>query len=232
MGRRSLSPLANRSADTSGVSAATSPMMQKRLSPEELKNLGNRLAKPVAPPKDPGPLHAPKTMPKQQVAESIDRLYQMSIARKENNLKAACERKEKQDRPLTFPKLTHDDMDESVDRLYKRGLNHQQKHMEAIKKKHEFCPMTPADRMDAVRHSSMGGRRSVSPGGRRSPSPAPKIDRGAVVNRLYTEEFTRKEATEKAQYDKYIRSTEPKMAKRTEQEIADYVERLYTGKKE
>ena len=225
-GRRSATPQGTRVADVSGTAS-----VQKKLSPEELKNLGNRLAKPVPPPKDPGPLHAPATLPKQQVVESIERLYRNSVDRKVKNLKAACDRKEKQDRPITFAKMSQEDMDESVDRLYKKGLTHHQKHMDAIKRKHEFRAMSPADRMNAVRQSTMG-KRAGSPALDRAPSPAPKVDSATVVSRLYMEEFTKKDAAEKARYNKYILSTEPKMAKRTKEEIADYVTRLYTGKKD
>lgn len=217
---------AHRSDTPGGVSTIN----QKKLSPEELNSLGTRLAKPVAAPPHPGPLHPPKPISKQQVDESLERMYRNAIDRKQKNLKAACDRKEKQDRPMTFSKLSEDDMQESVDRLYKRGLAHHQKHLEAMKRKHEFRALSPADRMDAVRQSSMGGKRAASPS--RPHSPPPKVDAAATVSRLYTEEFARKEAKERERYNKYILSTEPKVAKRTKEEIADYVERLYTGKKD
>lgn len=191
-------------SDVAGSTAAPSP---RKLTQDELQRSANRLATTTRTQVALKPLVESSKLSKEQEEKSIKRLYEESIAsqkRKQAEL-------EKRHEESTSPKhLSHtralapSEEQEAVSRLYDKSIEH--KHIVQAELEKKFSTQQPRKRLD-------GGTQSE------------------VNQRLYLDSISKHRDGHTKLYEKYVLEQEPKMAKRTAEELRSSAAKLHAGEK-
>lgn len=200
-------PTAASTTAHSTAAASSTGQSPRKLTQEELQRSANRLATTTRPQVTLKPLVESSKLSKEQEEHSIKRLYDESIASQKRRQAELLKRQEEATSPKhlsTARALAPAEEQEAVSRLYERSLEHKQIVRAELEKK--FSTQPSRKRLDAAAQSD-------------------------VNQRLYGDSISKHRDGHTKLFEKYILDQEPKMAKRTAEELRTSAAKLHAGDK-
>eukprot|EP01062_Namystynia_karyoxenos_P074771 TRINITY_DN7177_c0_g1_i1.p1 TRINITY_DN7177_c0_g1~~TRINITY_DN7177_c0_g1_i1.p1 ORF type:complete len:236 (+),score=86.10 TRINITY_DN7177_c0_g1_i1:88-708(+) len=174
---------------------------QKKLGKEDIDKSVQRLTQTRKPKEETGPVTERKMLPKDQMEQSVDRLYTQAVGRKA----AVMESLERRNNPVAERKvLDQDAMACSIDRIYSQAMSRKKDLSTKLRSKMYSSP---------VRKETGGKKLSHE-------------EQAECNSRAYATPMERKKETQTKLEEKYIASTQPQFKVMSKQEWTATVERL------